>query len=115
MTPDPKAQVLAEVALTAPLPGLGMVHGAIDRLIVTDDRILAVDYKSNIVVPDRPEDTPEGILRQMAAYRAALRMIWPARPVQIAILWTAARSLMPIPDPVLDRAMAALDRRAMAS
>ncbi|VDS06953.1 ATP-dependent helicase/nuclease subunit A [Paracoccus haematequi] len=115
MAPGPGAQILSEVALTAPLPGLGMIHGAIDRLIVTDDRILAVDYKSNAVVPGRPEDTPEGILRQMAAYRAALRMIWPGRPVRIAVLWTAARSLMPIPDPVLDQVMAALDRRAMAS
>ncbi|WP_246020669.1 double-strand break repair helicase AddA [Paracoccus subflavus] len=115
MTPDPSAQVLAEVALTAPLPGIGPVHGSIDRLIVAPDRVLAVDYKSNAVVPDRPEDTPEGILRQMAAYRAALRMIWPDRPVAVAILWTVARSLMTIPDPVLDRAMAALDPRALAS
>ncbi|WP_103172009.1 double-strand break repair helicase AddA [Paracoccus sp. SY] len=119
MTPDPAAQVLSEVELTAPLPGIGTVHGSIDRLIVTDARILAVDYKSNAVVPNRPEDTPEGILRQMGAYRAALRMIWPDRPVELAILWTATRSLMAIPDPVLDRTMAALDpaldRGAMAS
>ncbi|WP_295048238.1 double-strand break repair helicase AddA [uncultured Paracoccus sp.] len=115
MVPDPAAQILSEVALTAPLPGLGMIHGAIDRLIVSDERILAVDYKSNALVPGRPEETPLGILRQMAAYRAALRMIWPDRPVQIAVLWTAARSLMPIPDPVLDQVMAALDRRAVAS
>lgn len=115
MTPDPSAQVLAEVALTAPLPGIGPVHGSIDRLVLTPGRVLAVDYKSNAVVPDRPEDTPEGILRQMAAYRAALRMIWPDRPVEVAILWTVARSLMTIPDPVLDRTMAALDPRALAS
>ncbi|GHG13779.1 double-strand break repair helicase AddA [Paracoccus aerius] len=115
MTPAPGAQILAEVGLTAPLPGLGMIHGAVDRLIVSEAEILAVDYKSNTVVPDRPEDTPEGILRQMAAYRAAMRLIWPGRPVRIAVLWTAARSLMPIPDAVLDHAMAALDRRAMAS
>ena len=115
MTPAPGAQILAEVGLTAPLPGLGMIHGAVDRLIVSEAEILAVDYKSNTVVPDRPEDTPEGILRQMAAYRAAMRLIWPGRPVRIAVLWTAARSLMPIPDAVLDHVMAALDRRAMAS
>ncbi|WP_154764754.1 double-strand break repair helicase AddA [Paracoccus lichenicola] len=115
MTPDPSAQVLTEVALTAPLPGLGPVHGAIDRLIITDARIIAVDYKSNAVVPGRPEDTPEGILRQMAAYRAALRMIWPARAVEVRVLWTATRSLMPIPDPILDRVMAALDPKALAS
>ncbi|WP_374299291.1 double-strand break repair helicase AddA [Paracoccus sp. (in: a-proteobacteria)] len=119
MAPDPAAQVLTEVELTAPLPGIGTVHGSIDRLILTDARVLAVDYKSNAVVPGRPEDTPEGILRQMAAYRAALRMIWPSRPVEVSILWTATRSLMPIPDAVLDRTIAALDaaldRGALAS
>ncbi|MBU3028881.1 double-strand break repair helicase AddA [Paracoccus marinaquae] len=109
MDPDPAAQVLREVALTAPLPGIGVLHGTIDRLIVADGRILAIDYKSNSEVPPRPEAIPVGILRQMAAYRAALRAIWPGRAVETAILWTATRSLMAIPDPLLDRAMAGLD------
>ena len=56
-----------------------------------------------------PEAAPDGILRQMAAYRAALRQIWPGRRIEVAILWTATRSLMEIPDPLLDRALAALD------
>lgn len=115
MTPDPASDVLAEVSLTAPLPGIGVLHGSIDRLILSPGRVLAVDFKSNAVVPGRPEDTPLGILRQMAAYRAALRLIWPGRPVAMAVLWTAARSLMPIPDPLLDRTVAALDPGAIAS
>ncbi|HIC66913.1 MAG TPA: double-strand break repair helicase AddA, partial [Paracoccus sp.] len=107
--PGPDAQVLREVALSAPLPGIGILHGTIDRLIVTANRILAVDYKSNATVPATPEAAPDGILRQMAAYRAALRQIWPGRRIEVAILWTATRSLMEIPDPLLDRALAALD------
>ncbi|MCS5601432.1 MAG: PD-(D/E)XK nuclease family protein, partial [Paracoccus sp.] len=107
--PGPDAQVLREVALSAPLPGIGILHGTIDRLIVTANRILAVDYKSNATVPATPEAGPDGILRQMAAYRAALRQIWPGRRIEVAILWTATRSLMEIPDPLLDRALAALD------
>lgn len=109
ITPGADAQVLREVALTAPLPGLGRLHGTIDRLIVSDTGILAVDYKSNAIVPDRPGDIPDGILRQMAAYRAALRQIWPDRPVEVAVLWTATRSLMRLPDAVLDTAFPTLD------
>ena len=109
IAPGPGAQVLREVALTAPLPGLGRLHGAIDRLIVSDSGILAVDYKSNALVPPRAEEVPEGILRQMAAYRAALRLIWPGRPVELAVLWTATRSLMRLPDALLDAALPALD------
>ena len=115
MDPPAGAVVLREVELTAPLPGLGTLHGTIDRLIVTDAEVLAVDYKSNSVVPTAPDDTPEGILRQMAAYRAALRQIYPDRPLRCAVLWTAIRTLMDLPDPLLDRALPALDPNASGS
>lgn len=105
----PDAQVLAEVALSVPWMGGVPLTGQIDRLVIAGGRILAVDYKSNRDVPDRPEAVPLGILRQMAAYRHALRQLWPGQQVQTAVLWTAARSLMPLPDTLLDRVMAGLD------
>lgn len=86
-----------------------MVLGQIDRLVITKDRLLAVDYKSNREVPAGPGEVPLGILRQMAAYRAALRAIWPGHRVEMAVLWTATRSLMPLPDAQLDAVLAALD------
>lgn len=108
LTPSPGETVLREVALTAPLDGLGRVHGTVDRLVIAPDRIRAVDYKSNAVVPTRPQDVPEGILRQMAAYRAALRALYPDRTVETAVLWTETRALMPLPDAALDAAWARL-------
>ncbi|MDO5611966.1 MAG: double-strand break repair helicase AddA [Paracoccus sp. (in: a-proteobacteria)] len=113
MQPAPGDTVLTEVALTAPLNWAVLngapLSGTIDRLIVGSERVLAVDYKSNAVVPASPDAVPDGILRQMAAYRAALRLIWPGRRVESAILWTADRSLMPLPDALLDRVQAGLD------
>ena len=103
------AELFRELALAAPLPGIGMVLGSIDRLVITGDSLLAVDYKSNREVPAGPQAVPLGILRQMAAYRAALRAIWPGHRVETAVLWTATRSLMPLPDAVLDAALAGLD------
>ncbi|WP_304618148.1 double-strand break repair helicase AddA [Paracoccus sp. (in: a-proteobacteria)] len=114
LRPAPGAEIMAEVAITAPLAGIGVLNGVIDRLIVEDARILAVDYKTNAEVPDAPGAVPLGILRQMAAYRAALRGIWTDRPVETAILWTATRSLMILPDPLLDAVMAGLDLRPPA-
>ncbi|MRX49837.1 double-strand break repair helicase AddA [Paracoccus sp. S-4012] len=108
-TPRAGEDILREVPLTAPLPGLGILSGTVDRLVVGPDRILAIDYKSNAEVPARPEDTPEGILRQMAAYRAALAAIWPGRRVETAILWTRTRVLMPLPDAALDAAAGRVD------
>ena len=103
------AEVLREMALAAPVPGIGMLSGTIDRLVISKAGLLAVDYKSNRDVPDRPEAVPQGILRQMAAYRAALRQIWPAADCRMAVLWTATRHLMALPDGLLDDVMAALD------
>ena len=103
------AEVFAELDLAAPLPGIGTIWGKLDRLVITKDRLLAVDYKSNRDVPARPEDVPLGILRQMAAYRAALRQLWPERRIEVAVLWTATRSVMGLPDAVLDGVMAGLD------
>ena len=103
------AEVMAELALAAPLPGVGTVWGKIDRLVITNDRVLAIDYKSNRDVPSRPEAVPLGILRQMAAYHAALAAIWPDRAVETAVLWTATRSLMPLPDALISRVLAGLD------
>jgi ATP-dependent helicase/nuclease subunit A len=97
---------LAEVALTADLPELGgRIRGAIDRLLVEKDRVLAVDYKTNRLVPATPAQVPDGILRQMAAYRSALLQIYPGRGVEVAVLWTAEARLMPLPDDILRTAL----------
>ena len=49
-------------------------------LIVGDGRVLAVDFKTNAEVPVRPEDVPEGLLRQMGGLcRDAARHLSRAR------------------------------------
>ncbi len=73
------AETLSEVDVSASLPALDdqRINGTIDKLVVGPDRVLAVDFKSNAVVPDQPADTPPGLLRQMGAYQAALESIYP--------------------------------------
>ena len=100
------AGTLAEVDVTAPLPGDLRILGRIDRLVIGADEVLAVDFKSNRAVPDQAEDVPEGILRQMGAYRAALAGIWPGRRVGTAIVWTRPARLMRLPDTLVDGAFA---------
>jgi ATP-dependent helicase/nuclease subunit A len=99
---------LAEVAVTAPLPELGgrRVHGTIDRLIVEPGRVLAIDFKTNRIVPGTPQEVPAGLLAQMGAYRAALGQIYPDRTIETAILWTAVPRLMPLPDDLVTAAFA---------
>ncbi len=97
---------LAEVPVTAPLLQ-GRLHGIIDRLIITETTVRIVDFKTNAEVPVTPEACPEGILRQMGAYAAALAQIYPSHGIETAILWTRTADLMVLPhDLVTD----ALDR-----
>jgi ATP-dependent helicase/nuclease subunit A len=86
---------LAEAPITATLLGKPMI-GTIDRLLVTSDRVLAVDFKSNLLVPDSIATVPDGLLRQMAAYHTALCQIYPDKQIEVALLWTRSAQLMPI-------------------
>ncbi|MDJ0995213.1 MAG: double-strand break repair helicase AddA [Dinoroseobacter sp.] len=98
---------LAEVDVTASLPELGRTMiGTIDRLIVSPDEVIAVDFKSNAAVPARPEDTPVGILRQMGAYQVALESIYPDRKVGVAIIWTSTIERMDLPADLVRAALA---------
>jgi ATP-dependent helicase/nuclease subunit A len=102
---DPSA--LAEVSITANLDVLNgqRIHGTIDRLVVTPDRVLAVDFKTNATVPATPQDCPLGLLRQMGAYAHALKQIYPDRQVQTALLWTRNATLMDLPDTLITEAL----------
>ncbi len=86
--------VLVEIDVAAHLPTLNRpMSGTIDRLIVTPEKIVAIDFKTNETTPKGPESVPEGILRQMGAYLEALEQIYPEREIELAILWTASAEM----------------------
>ena len=47
--------------------------------------------------------TPEAYLRQLAAYRAVLRGVYPGRAVTCAQLWVDGPEFVTIPEAILDR------------
>lgn len=96
LTPIFASGALAEVAITAEL-GASRLYGIIDRLIIEEGRVLAVDFKTNRTVPDTPDACPEGLLRQMGAYAHALAQIYPDHLIETAILWTRTQTLMTLP------------------
>jgi ATP-dependent helicase/nuclease subunit A len=99
---------LAEVPLTAVL-GQAVLSGQIDRLVVTADAVLIVDYKTTARPPATAADVPLAYLRQMAAYRLAVKRIYPDHNVSAALLWTATPVLMPLADDLLDDVAASFD------
>ncbi len=84
---------LTEVSITGAL-GERRLYGAIDRLVITSTSILAIDYKSNWLIPTTSEQVPEGLLRQLGAYHHLLSQIYPTHLIQTAILWTRVARLM---------------------
>ena len=91
---------LAEVPIAA-LVGDRMVAGTIDRLLVGKEVIRLIDYKTARRPPDSLDSVSQAILRQMAAYAAALEAAYPGRRVEAALLYTQTPQLIAIPADVL--------------
>jgi ATP-dependent helicase/nuclease subunit A len=100
----------AEVAIVGrlDLPGRphALVSGQIDRLVVTDNEVLIVDFKTNHAPPKSTAEAPAAYVRQLALYRAVLSRLYPQRAVRAALLWTESTDFMEISAPALDAELA---------
>mgnify|MGYP001210838549 CR=1 FL=1 len=83
------------------LPEGVIINGRVDRLVVTPDDVLIVDFKTDQPAPDEVSGVGEAYLLQMAAYWAVLREAWPGRSVRAALCWTDGPKLMPLPEDLL--------------
>ena len=81
------------------------INGRIDRLVVTPERVLVVDYKTNRPAPDAIEAADPAYVLQAAVYVAVLKRLYPDRPVEAALVWTDGPKLMPIPQAMLEGAL----------
>ncbi|MFN3558345.1 MAG: double-strand break repair helicase AddA [Brevundimonas sp.] len=93
-----------EVALTGQVNG-ATVSGRMDRLVITPERVLVVDYKSNRPAPARVEDADPAYVLQLAVYVSILRHLYPRHTVDAALVWTDGPQLMPVPAAMLDAAL----------
>ncbi len=96
---------LAEVPIAGVVGVAGnarAVSGQVDRLVVADDTVTVVDFKTNRPPPEREDDVAPAYLRQMAAYRRVLTIIYPGRAVEAVLLWTAGPRLMRLSPRILD-------------
>jgi ATP-dependent helicase/nuclease subunit A len=91
----------AEVPLTGEVAGQ-VIAAQIDRLLIADDAVWVIDYKTNRPPPTDLGGVAPVYLRQMAAYRAALKRIYTDRPVHCFLLWTDGPRLMALPASLLD-------------
>ena len=98
----------AEVPVTGCIEFRGrplLVGGQIDRLCISDDEVVIVDYKTNRPPPATLDSVSEAYLVQMAAYRAVLAQIYPNHVIRCGLLWTDGPSLMNLPPEMLEMAL----------
>ena len=104
--PEARAEVPIVGRLRDPRGETIEIAGRIDRLVVTDDEVWVVDFKSDRHVAG--DDLPEAHVGQIALYRRLLRAIHPDRRLRAFLLWTTLPALVEIPAARLDAAEEAL-------
>jgi ATP-dependent helicase/nuclease subunit A len=99
------APLFAPGALTeAPLAGVVdgvVISGTVDRLIVTDDAVIVIDYKTGRRVPATLSAISDHHLRQMAAYVAVVAQVFPGRIVTGMLLYSEGPVLHRLPADLL--------------
>ncbi|MEO5973572.1 MAG: double-strand break repair helicase AddA, partial [Sphingomicrobium sp.] len=87
---------LAEAPIAATLPDGRVIAGTVDRLCIAADLVRVIDFKSGRAVPATAADVPDTHRKQMQAYADALRVIFPGRRVEAALLYTSGPMLIPL-------------------
>ena len=97
---------MAEVPVQGPVSALGgrAILGTIDRLVVTDDAVHVVDFKSG----RPPAGIPLPYLRQLSLYRTALADIFPGREIAAHLVWIDANRAERVEADALDEALAGM-------
>jgi ATP-dependent helicase/nuclease subunit A len=102
--PGSRAEVAIAGAAARLPPGL-RISGRVDRLVVEENRVLVVDFKTNRPAPRDIESADPNYVLQMAIYAAVLAEIFPKRRIEAALLWTDGPRLMPVPESAMHQAL----------
>jgi ATP-dependent helicase/nuclease subunit A len=78
-----------------------VVSGQIDRLVVLEDEVWVVDFKSNRPAPMQVLHVSQQYVRQLSAYRSALASLYESKRIRCFLLWTEGPRLMEIPADML--------------
>ena len=73
-----------------------IISGQIDRLLITDQEILIIDFKTNRPPAKAASDVPRAYVYQMAAYAELLKAALPGHKVSAALLYTAVPRLIEV-------------------
>lgn len=87
----------AEVSIAGMVEGR-LASGQVDRVAVTDEEVLIIDYKSNRGVPENISGAPPAYIKQLRLYAKLLGEVYQGKKIRAALLWTETGSLMEVPN-----------------
>ena len=87
-------EALAEAPIAATLPDGRVIAGTVDRLCIGEEVVRVIDFKTGRSIPASATEVPPAHAAQMAAYVAALGVIFPGRRIEAALLYTAGPRLI---------------------
>ncbi len=97
MRPGKRWRVYKEMPVHYRLHG-STVFGVLDRLLVSEQRIHVIDYKSHRLASEAQTARLLALYQpQMALYRDGLQKLWPRREIACYLLLTADRRLIQLP------------------
>ena len=85
----------AEVPIVGELDGR-IISAQIDRLVITKEKVIIVDFKTNRPAASSISSVPEAYLKQLAVYKQLVQKIYPQKMIETYILWTNTANLMRI-------------------
>ncbi len=86
-------QALSEVPISGIIDN-NVISGRIDRMLITDEEIFIIDFKSNRNPPPAANAVPKVYIKQLALYKRLLSELWPHKTIRSALLWTDNCCLM---------------------
>lgn len=87
------------------------VSGRVDRLVVNDNRVMIIDYKTNRGTPRSAEETPLSHRAQLAIYREILKPLYPGRAFECVLVYTESGQVIRLSDDILSRSLVELSTK----
>jgi ATP-dependent helicase/nuclease subunit A len=84
------------------------ISGRIDRLAVTDARVVILDYKTNREPPRGMANIPLAHRAQLAIYREILKPLYPEKTIDCVLVYTETAKVVTLPPELLARSLAEL-------
>ena len=86
-------QSMPEVPIIGEVGGK-IISAKVDRLVINQDKVIIVDYKTNRPAAKNLDEVPDLYIKQLQSYKMLLEKIYPTKDIETYILWTNTCNMM---------------------